>query len=217
MCKATEELNLQPGEGDDYNCRTIVGTAGSDLTLPDVSTIAFSDWLKDLANWDTEHLQRYKEDKSNKLYQQNHVDNVRLYPIPNSDTREDDQPYTTWIRVDRKGVVKLGGCTCVAKLQQTAGLDAYFIILVWMTVQCEWDKPRQTSNPTEVTTLQFKKKGDACKEYGSVSLHTLDYSSDEYEVDVGVFQNFQEILQNASLDFNEEELLNNLRNVCTND
>ncbi|KAJ8306942.1 hypothetical protein KUTeg_015026, partial [Tegillarca granosa] len=94
--------------------------------------------------------------------------------------------------------------------------------------QCQWDKPRQTSNPTEVTTLQFKKKGmyvmsiglfqltidnvrlpliQACKEYGSVLLHTLDYSSDEDEVDVGVFQKFQEILQNAPIDLNDEELI----------
>ena len=147
LAVAASEINLE-AESDSFDDkrdsdqlrRTVVIGGYSNVVLPDVGSI--TGWQSDLSSipniemgdimvylmttcgWGAGRLKSYKEDNSYKLFQNRHIDNVRIGNIEHNyiyvrctcvpETRQSEKPYETWILLNRNGTIKSGGCTCVA-------------------------------------------------------------------------------------------------------
>lgn len=77
-----------------------------------------------LYRWSEERLGAYKDDNGFRLFLSKHIDMVEIHDIVDTDyvyilatcvpeTRQSENPYCTWILVEKNGQVKSGGCSCV--------------------------------------------------------------------------------------------------------
>ncbi|KAJ8310318.1 hypothetical protein KUTeg_012183 [Tegillarca granosa] len=81
-------------------------------------------YLTTSCDWDANRLKSFKTDNSYKLFEANHIDNVRLGMLEHGyryvkascvpETRQSDVPYCSWLLYTSMGYIQTGGCTCVA-------------------------------------------------------------------------------------------------------
>ncbi|XP_062567661.1 uncharacterized protein LOC134229863 [Saccostrea cucullata] len=164
-----------------------------DRILPSISEVKLCDWNGDLKSvpdidiadvfvhlinigWDQNRLHSYKEDRGYLLYQNNHVDSVRVclldseysYIMCNTtpETRQSEYPYRTWLLVKADGCIISGGCSCVADDGSCTHCTALSFSLAFFCdrhkdrhtevgtdVKCVWDKPRKESKPCRVKEI----------------------------------------------------------------
>ena len=145
LCQTAFELDLDIiATPDDYQDmdklrRTVVVNEKS-VILPSITEV--DEWHTDLQKlpgiesydvlisllkkrgWTEERLANMKKDNGYKLYLENHITDVCLHLIPNTDyvyiksycipeTRQTESPYITWTIVRNNGFVHCAGCTCV--------------------------------------------------------------------------------------------------------
>lgn len=194
LCELAREINLEDQDtDDDYISMDIRRRTVGDRTLPSVSEVKSSDWSGDLKlmpdiytadvfvyliniGWDQHRLHSYRTDKGYLLYQNSHIDSVRVFPIDSDytyircsttpETRQSEDPYMTWLLVKSDGRILSGGCSCVADDGSCKHCTALAFALaafsdrhkdrhteVGTDVQCEWDKPRRESKPCRVKEI----------------------------------------------------------------
>lgn len=91
--------------------------------MPDIYTADVFVYLINIG-WDQHRLHSYRTDKGYLLYQNSHIDSVRVFPIDSDytyircsttpETRQSEDPYMTWLLVKSDGRILSGGCSCVA-------------------------------------------------------------------------------------------------------
>ncbi|XP_061185059.1 uncharacterized protein LOC133193101 [Saccostrea echinata] len=196
LCELAREIDLEDIETkDDYVNMDVRRRTVGDRMLPSISEVKLCDWNGDLKKvpdidiadvfvylinigWDQNRLHSYKVDKGYLLYQNNHVDSVRMCPLDSDysyvmcnttpETRQSEDPYRTWLLVKTDGYIISGGCSCVADDGSCKHCTALSFALaafcdrhkdrhteVGTDVRCVWDKPRKESKPCRVKEICF--------------------------------------------------------------
>lgn len=104
---------------------TEIDNWGNDLRkLPCIESYDVLIYLLKNSGWSEERLANMKKDNGYKLFLENHITDVCIHLIPNTDyvylksncipeTRQSESPYVTWALVRSDGFVHCAGCTCV--------------------------------------------------------------------------------------------------------
>lgn len=92
--------------------------------IPSVTLVHAFSYFKEICQWDSGRLKRYRDDLGWKLHKSGHIQDVNMMKITDDavylrakctpTTRLSEKPYSLWILVTKDGDVVCGECTCVA-------------------------------------------------------------------------------------------------------
>ncbi|CAG2244721.1 unnamed protein product [Mytilus edulis] len=145
LCEIAVELQLEVTQTqDDYkdmdSFRRTVEVNGAKYVLPEITTVL--NWKSDLRDlpliesydiliylmkvgqWNESRLSNYRRDNGFNLYTSNHIHDVKLHRLINTEyfyvraacvpeTRQSENPYNPWVIVGTEGHFRSGGCNCV--------------------------------------------------------------------------------------------------------
>ncbi|VDI55777.1 Hypothetical predicted protein [Mytilus galloprovincialis] len=201
LCEIAVELQLEVTQTqDDYkdmdSFRRTVEVNGAKYVLPEITTVL--NWKSDLRDlpliesydiliylmkvgqWNESRLSNYRRDNGFNLYTSNHIHDVKLHRLINTEyfyvraacvpeTRQSENPYNPWVIVGTEGHFRSGGCTCVVDNGTCKHITALLFSLenfssrhrdrnteVGTDVPCTWDRARKLSEPLTINKIDIR-------------------------------------------------------------
>ncbi|XP_071142126.1 uncharacterized protein [Mytilus edulis] len=176
--------------------RRTVEVNGAKYVLPEITTVL--NWKSDLRDlpliesydiliylmkvgqWNESRLSNYRRDNGFNLYTSNHIDDVKLHRLINTEyfyvraacvpeTGQSENPYNPWVIVGTEGHFRSGGCTCVVDNGKCKHITALLFSLenfssrhrdrnteVGTDVPCTWDRARKLSEPLTINKIDIR-------------------------------------------------------------
>ncbi|XP_061195896.1 uncharacterized protein LOC133204152 [Saccostrea echinata] len=151
-------------------------------TLPSIESCDVMVYLINNCGWEASRLTSYKKDNGYKLHIDNHISDVNIAEVTNCipyfyvkaccvpETRQTEAPYVTWVLLKTNGQIFAGGCSCVVGNGTCKHCVALLFSLVSFNDRhkdryseactdtvCIWDKPKKTSEPMEIDTIDLQR------------------------------------------------------------